>query len=152
MPKHICLAAKDSGFPCSTQINKTILISIIFLILLGISIPSSLPILFDNPIVHQISPLQQRLQATESWLLNQQNYTIQVIQIKVDKIEDLQRFLHKPEIQSLLDNLYIYNTGINWEIMYGEFTDTKIAATTIESLPVLLQRNKPFLRKIADIK
>ena len=151
LPKHICLAAKDSGFPCPTKFNKIVLMSIVLVIILGISIPSSLPISF-NPTPQQVSLLQQRLQATEKWLLIQQNYTIQVMQVKVDKIEYLQQFLNKPEIQPLLTNLYIYNTGINWEIMYGEFIDPKIATTTIESLPITLQRNKPFLRKIIDVK
>ncbi len=152
LPKHICLAARDSGLPCPTQFNRKVLIIIIFMILSGILIPESLHTWYNATSSQITSPLQQRLYATKKWLLNQQYYTIQVMQIKIDKTEYLQYLLNKSEIQPLLNDLYVYRTDLHWEIMYGEFVDTKTAMTAIVNLPEVLHRNKPFLRKIIDVK
>ncbi|MCK5877555.1 MAG: AAA family ATPase [Candidatus Marithrix sp.] len=173
LPKHIYLAAQDSNFSCPTQINEKIII--IFIILLMMLIPEDLNKSLkitdknstktvtlvtdtaastdtDNVIPKTISPLQQRLQATEKWLLNQQHYTIQVVQIKTTKTNKLKKFLNKTEIKLLLNNLYIYRTDLYWEVMYGKFVNTKNAMAAIKNLPKNLQRNKPFLRKIINVK
>ncbi|MDM8569214.1 AAA family ATPase [Thiotrichales bacterium HSG1] len=178
LSKHICLAARDSNYPCPTQFGRKI--RIVFIIFIGILIPESLTTSLDivetyvvnettdssdsrniaktvdtsnvNNIISQTSPLQKRLQATKKWLQNKQGYTIQIVQIKTDKTDYLQKFLNKIEIQPLLDDLYIYRTDLYWKVMYSRFIDAQNAITAIENLPTSLQRNKPFLRKIIDVK
>ncbi|MDM8567808.1 AAA family ATPase, partial [Candidatus Halobeggiatoa sp. HSG11] len=189
LPKHIYLAAQDSGFSCPTRFNKKGFIGVILIIFIGMLIPDKLntwlntadisnineivettentkiaktikvvepidtsSVSVKDTITQTTSPLQQRLKATEKWLLNQQYYTIQIIQVKVDRTDYLQKFLNKPEIKPLLNDLYIYRTDLYWEIMYSKFVDTKEAMAEIENLPERLQRNKPFLRKIVDVK
>lgn len=116
------------------------------------SIPKPTTITIDDPLLYQ------RLQATEQWLAqaNGQHYSIQVMQIKIDKMTYLQKFLRKLEIQPLLEKIYIYQTNINeqkfWAMMYGEFADTNEATTAMANLPTTLQRNKPFLQKIANLQ
>jgi type II secretory pathway predicted ATPase ExeA len=118
----------------------------------------------DVSTLSTVSPeiiLQQRLQATEQWLVktNLQHYTLQVMQIQVNETQNNQftTFLSRTEIQPLLNNLYISQVKdrkgqVFWEITYGEFEHVKTAITTIANLPPILQRNKPFVRKIASLR
>ncbi len=104
------------------------------------------------------SLLQQRIQATEQWLAkaNGQHYSIQVMQTKVDKTENLADFLRQPEMQPLLEDLYIHRVTrkeqVFWEVMYAEFANADNAVAAIATLPKILQRNQPFLRKIASLR
>ncbi|RKZ51338.1 MAG: general secretion pathway protein [Candidatus Parabeggiatoa sp. nov. 3] len=103
------------------------------------------------------SLLDQRLKATQDWLAqaNGQHYTIQVMQTKVGNTADLEKLLRKPAIKPLLDKLYLYRIStkgeLYWEMVYGEFVDNDSAAAAIAELPKILQRNKPFLRKINQL-
>jgi septal ring-binding cell division protein DamX len=97
--------------------------------------------------------LQQRILATQGWLTKAhgQAFTLQVMQ--TTNMEDLIHLLRKPEIQPLLEDLYLYQDNLTqqWEVFYAEFADAQSALAAIESLPKVLQRNKPFLRKIAKV-
>jgi len=179
-PKHIRLAARDSGFP-NPRFSKSVVFSIVMVIalLLGFWFSPYRENLWTQFIQHrpnttlpippkmasppQLSPittyslLQQRIQATEQWFakVNQQYYSIQVMQTAANKTEDLAKFLTHPEIQHLLEELYIYRVSrkgqVVWEIAYSEFADIDNALAAMTTLPKILQRNKPFLRKIAHL-
>ena len=104
------------------------------------------------------SVLQQRIQATQQWLssVNQQHYSIQVMQTPVANTQNLTQWLHKPEIQPLLPDLYLYQANRNnqliWEILYADFAEIDNAAAALATLPEILRQNKPFLRKITSLK
>ncbi len=179
-PKHIRLAARDSGFPYP-RFSKSVGFSVVMVIalLLGFLFSPYRETLWSNFIQHRpnntlpISPkiasspqlpsittyplLQQRIQMTEQWLakVNQQYYSIQVMQTAANKTEDLAKFLRLPEIQPLLEELYIYRVSrkeqVVWEIAYSEFSDIDNALAAMTTLPKILQRNKPFLRKIIHL-
>ena len=101
--------------------------------------------------------LQQRVQATEQWIAtaNKKHYTIQVMQTRIDNTNNLAALLRQPEIQPLLNEIYLHQVNrkeqVFWEMLYGQFTDANSAMAAIANLPKTWQRNKPFLRKIAHL-
>lgn len=104
------------------------------------------------------SLLEQRIAQTQQWLqqANRQDYTIQVMQTKIENTADLNKLLHHPEISSLLEKLYIYQITQReqayWEIVYAEFQEIKSATAALAQLPDLLKQNKPFVRRIGQLK
>jgi MSHA biogenesis protein MshM len=177
-PKYIRLAARDSGFAYpffSVRIGISVLLVIFLSIGLWFSPypktlwtqwhdfldspPPTKPVITSPPIsipktVTTARLLDQRLQATAVWLTqaNGQHYTIQVMQTKVGNTADLENLLQKPVLKELLPELYLYRISrkeeVYWEMVYGEFIDSEAAIAAIGELPEILQRNKPFLRKI----
>lgn len=165
-PKHIRLAAKDSGFPSP---NMTLRGYVILLLLGVILLTFSIKVyshrqaiwswliqqeLIQNKL-NTVDPLlEERLQATKRWLstAGETHYCVQVLEISSDKIKDLINFLHKPSTQPLLAQLYVYQTQVGartfWRVLYGEFGDKASAHKAIEILPADLRRNQPFLRMI----
>jgi type II secretory pathway predicted ATPase ExeA len=178
LPKHIWLAARDSGF-ASPKISTGVylglgIVSITALILWGWWSPykqsveywlsnlnTTLPVFSSSnkPKEEVITMLlSQRLQATESWLATTtgQHYTIQIMQTAENNRDELEGMLHTPEIRSLLEELYVSRDNlkgqVKWNIMYGEFTDAESAKAAIAKLPEVLRRNKPYPRKIANLR
>jgi MSHA biogenesis protein MshM len=173
--KHIRLAARDSGFKLPLLSNRWVGLGLLALItsfiliggwrfyqpLLGNSTVNEtiLPLISPTePVLIADSLLQQRIQATQHWLSSvaQQHYSIQVMQTPVENTPGLTQWLHKPEIQPLLPNLYLYQVDRNgqliWEILYADFVDINSAMAAIATLPDILRNNKPFLRKVASLK
>lgn len=165
--RHICQAAKDSDLPCWYLSPTRLLLLILLLFTLFIfwfiryspplSIELEIPITL-SPQISQLTLLQQRLQATEHWLntANPKHYTIQIMLRKNSKQSEIERLLQKPEIQSILPNLYIYpidNQEItDWIISYNEFANLAAVNTAINTLPEQIQRNKPFIRTISSLR
>ena len=173
--KHIRLAARDSGFKLpllsSWWVGLGLLaLSTSFILIVGWwfyqpllkKIPVNeiiLPLVSQpEPVMIADSLLQQRIQATQQWLnsVDQQHYSIQVMQTPVENTPGLTQWLHKTEIQLLLPNLYLYQVDRNgqlvWEILYADFADINSAAAAMTTLPDILRNNKPFLRKVASLK
>jgi type II secretory pathway predicted ATPase ExeA len=171
--KHVCMAARDSGFSCIalTQRESIMIFIIVLSILLGISIywyqqqqelsatpttavtaPSTMNYLITDKL------LQQRQLATAQWLatVNSDYYTIQVMQVMEGKLEELAKFLRKPELQPILTNLYIYRSGSEknavWGLIYHQFVDAASATAAIAQLPDVLQRNRPFVQMISQLR
>jgi len=102
--------------------------------------------------------LQQRQLATAQWLatVNSDYYTIQVMQVTEGKLEELAKFLRKPELQPILTNLYIYRSGTQenavWGLVYHQFVDAASATEAITRLPDVLQRNRPFVQLISQLR
>jgi MSHA biogenesis protein MshM len=180
-PKHIKLAARDSGFSYprfSISLWTSLLMVIALIAGLGafflkdhlwtwwqISTKPEQIAQVDKPKTTVLltdtteSILQQRIKATQQWLANAnvQHYTLQVMRTQVDKTKNLTTFLNHPEIQPLLNHLYLYQVKdqkeqVFWEMTYGEFADADSAKAIIPTLPKILQRNKPFLQKIANLQ
>jgi len=171
--KHVCMAARDSGFSCMalTQRESIMIFIIVLSILLGISIywyqrqqelsatPTTAvtaPSTVNNLITDAL--LQQRQLATAQWLatVNSDYYTIQVMQVTEGKLEELAKFLRKPELQPILTNLYIYRSGTQenavWGLVYHQFVDAASATEAITRLPDVLQRNRPFVQLISQLR
>lgn len=171
---HICLAAKDSGFSCQrlTWHEYLSIFAIFGLILFGISIywqqaesevnsttkspMSSVSIVANKMIIDSL--LQQRKLATEQWLVkaNPQYYTIQVLQVPDNKLDELAKFLRRTELQPILKNLYIYRAIVKentvWGLTYHQFVDAQSASEAITGLPESLQRNRPFIQTISSLR
>jgi MSHA biogenesis protein MshM len=172
-PKQIRLAAHDSGFPCP-RFSKRIGIGVLTVLIV---ITFTLGFLGENiwayfkhrlemtaqsentyPPITAVSLLQKRIQATEQWLAtaNKQHYSIQLLQTPETQTKNLSAFLRQPEIQPLLEELYIYRVKkkgqIFWEMMYSEFAHIDSATAAMATLPKVLQGNKPFLRRIANLR
>ena len=169
--KHAQLAVRDTGLSYprfSLVIWLSIVITGIFI--LGFSLYQTWSKAADLPVTPPIQQitlpptattltdplLQQRVQATKNWFIetNAQYYTIQIMQTTASNIDDLAKLLRRPEIQPLLEQIYLNrikrNEQVFWEVMYAEFASAKQAVAAISTLPKVLQRNKPFLRKIAS--
>ena len=171
--KHVCMAAKDSGFSCLqlTRQEYFTVIAILLLICLSISIywyqekstlpsasvTSPIPASANNYLIID-KLLQQRQLATEQWLatVNLQYYTIQVLQVSEAKLEELAKILRKPELQLILTNLYVYRSltkdTASWSLTYHQFVDAASATEAIASLPEILQRNRPFVKVISQLR
>jgi len=154
--KHVKRASRDSGFRGSRfyQVIGVFVVGV----LIGLSGWWFWPSVGNQPLmiekITQDALLQQRVLATQQWLTKAsgQAFTLQVMQ--TTNLEDLIHLLRKPEIQPLLEDLYLYQDNLThqWEVFYAEFTDASSAFAAIEGLPRILQRNKPFLRKIAKVR
>ncbi|EDN70979.1 general secretion pathway protein, ATPase [Beggiatoa sp. PS] len=184
-PKYIKLAARDSNFnyPHFSISIWTSLLMVMALIaglglfsvkdylwtwwhswaksdqIVSVNKPKTTVPLSNTSINTTESILQQRIKTTQQWLatVNAQHYTLQVMRTKVDNTKNLITFLSHPEIQPLLNDLYLYQLKdqkeqVFWEVTYGEFANAGSAKATIATLPQILQRNKPFLRKIANLR
>ncbi len=185
LPKHVQLAARDSGFLSGMRLAwLSGGLGMVSVLMLGFwwtpasqivwewldrvqfSFPSlsapaeGVPASFigeqETETVASGSLLQARLQATGGWLTKAdgQNYSIQLMQTD-DNLEGLEKWLRKPEIQALLEELYVYRESVKgqvkWGVVYGEFVDVQSANAAIANLPEVLQKNRPYLRRIGSI-
>ncbi|ALG67117.1 AAA family ATPase [Beggiatoa leptomitoformis] len=173
--KHILHAAQDSHFtiPYTCHLPAKLLIFFLFALFMAIILSPQnqwlntqlqhllienqtktihLPVTNPQPINNTF--IQQRLAATQTWLqqVNSQHYTIQLLQINADKLEAVARFLYLPEVQALQQPLFIIKTTLGWILTYGEFTDEAQASAQLKTLPERLQRNKPFIRRMENLK
>jgi septal ring-binding cell division protein DamX len=100
-----------------------------------------------------------RLQASQRWLTQAepQHYSLQVMYVAEEKTDELLKLLKKPEVQTILERLYIYkirnNKGnILWSVVYHEFNDANTANAAVATLPEILRRNQPFPRSLASLR
>jgi len=130
----------------------------------GVSLPSSQTVP-DSPMKSVLGTsgpifgdplLEQRLQATEDWLNRAEGYSLQVMQTPEENTVALLTFLRKPEIQLLLEDIYIYQEIQRdrkiWSVVYKDFAEAALALAAIKTLPDILQRNKPYLRRIEKLR
>lgn len=181
--KHVTLAAKDSGFSCrylSTKLRWSLWVSALlgsfalagwwyYPVLLenlkqSLNAPMNASAVQPVVMVNNNPPsneqlLQQRLQATQRWLLEAepQHYSLQILLISEDKTEELLKFLRKTDVQPLLERLYVYKMRGNkgqtlWGVTYHEFNDAASASAAVATLPESLRRNQPFSRSVANLR
>lgn len=99
--------------------------------------------------------LEQRLQATKTWLSTQnpQTFTIQIM--GTDMPEQMHRQLQNLESQVGLENVYIYQTTVKGKpftsVVYGSYSDKVDALKALTELPKNLRTNRPTLRTVGGI-
>lgn len=170
--KHVALAAKDSGLPCrylSARWRWSIWLCTLSCVL---ALWWYSPVLLDSLKTVLILPspnvaitptadniLTMRLQASQRWLAQAepQHYSLQVMYVAEEKTDELIKLLKKPELQTILERLYIYkirnNKGnILWSVVYHEFNDVNTANAAVITLPDILRRNQPFPRSLASLR
>jgi len=178
--KHVTLAAKDSGFSChylSTRLRWSLWIAALlgsfalagwwyYPVLLenlkqslNVAVPPTTSPPISNVPLNNEQLLQQRLKATQQWLLaaESQHYSLQVLLIPEDKTEELLKFLRKSDVQPILERLYVYKIRGNkgqmlWGVTYHEFNDAVSANATVTTLPESLRRNQPFPRSVGNLR
>ncbi len=109
--------------------------------------------------------VNQRLQATNSLLLNAKPQTI-LLQIKsvssaLPATNQVQDALLKTELEKLgqqleMDNIYLYRMhqggGIYTVILYGAYAQREDALKALKELPLEIKNNQPYLRTLAGVK
>ena len=100
--------------------------------------------------------LEQRLQATEQWLV-QQNGADYSIQLLGSNDPELLREYFKTIAKYLeIEKIYVYRTTANRRpsltVLYGNFTTRGAATRTLQSLPDELQLNRPYYRTIQGVR
>ncbi len=102
------------------------------------------------PVGELAEPLNARVLATQEWsqTIDPQAYVIQVLQTAGDKSADVARFLQREELQGLLPYLHVFYVNAQWNLVYGSFADESSAAMAMAALPPVLQRNRPYLRRL----
>jgi len=100
--------------------------------------------------------LEARLAATEKWLATEPNnlYSIQLLgtpdatQLKLH-LNDVSKFIE-------MNKVFVYRTLANGRplltVLYGSFSDRRLAQEALEKLPEGLKANRPILRTVEGIR
>jgi hypothetical protein len=100
--------------------------------------------------------LETRLAATEEWLATQPNnlYSIQLLGTP----DATQLKLHLNELSKFIEmnKIFVYRTVANGRplltVLYGSFSDRRLAQEVLEKLPEGLMANRPILRTVEGIR
>ena len=99
-----------------------------------------------------------RLEHTRAWLrqADSNHFSIQVLRVTADALNDLERFLRGPESADFLDKLFIYQARHNGQdvygVLYSEFTNYAEAKAALDALPAAVKRYKPVLRSVRQVR
>lgn len=101
--------------------------------------------------------VSSRLAATKSWLESStEQFTIQVLLTDNDDLQSLENLFAKDELSPLLEQLYLQKTWVSgrkrWNVLYGEFNDTRSAQQAIRRLPDFLKSQKPYIRSLNSLR
>lgn len=98
--------------------------------------------------------LRERSEAMQRWLVNvnPQSYTLQILSISSNEIDDVGRVLRRLQQADLLDNTYTCLFGNQtqeyWKVVYGDFATAAQARAVISELPANIRSNGPFVQRI----
>lgn len=98
--------------------------------------------------------LRERSEAMLRWLVdvNPQSYTLQLLSISSNEIDDVSRVLRRLQQADLLDNTYTCLFGNQtqeyWKVVYGDFATAAQARAVISNLPANIRSNGPFVQRI----
>jgi type II secretory pathway predicted ATPase ExeA len=100
--------------------------------------------------------LETRLAATEKWLATEPNnlYSIQLLGTP----DAMQLKLHLNELSKFIEmnKIFVYRTVANGRplltVLYGSFSDRRMAQEVLEKLPEGLRANRPILRTVEGIR
>lgn len=99
--------------------------------------------------------LQQRLQATQSWLQQQPAVTLTIQLLGTVDAEQLRRQLKLMSGQLELQRLYVYQSELQgrpyYTVLYGSFSGREAAVREMLALPGPLQAYRPHLRTVGGI-
>lgn len=170
--KHVRMAMQDSGYVIQNSLRYYILLGVFFIILvlsttyfyLDLSkqphfllphteMPLKLPPQAES--TKKAAPVPNQLTATQQWLENMpaHYYTLQVMQSYGDKDIEVERLLKKAELAPFLQDLHPYYQADKqlWGIVYGQFENVALAQQAIQTLPEVLQKNKPYVLTIEQL-
>ncbi len=164
--KHVKMAAQDSGYDIKNT-QYYVLFSLFLIIALLVSsyvylhlptqpnflLPDSeQPFVLSDEITNS---LQIQLVATRHWLAQMpaHYHTLQVMQIYGDKSEEIERLLKKQELAPFLADLHPYHQVEKqlWGLVYGQFESSELAQQATETLPEILQKNKPYVLTLGQL-
>ncbi|HSH41366.1 MAG TPA: AAA family ATPase [Arenicellales bacterium] len=105
------------------------------------------------------TPLARRQAATAAWLetadAGQMRFTIQLLLTDDREPAPLQRLLRDPRLAPLLDDIRLFRTQVQgverWSVIYGSFSDYKVAQAALNALPEHLQVHRPYLRSLSAV-
>ncbi len=99
--------------------------------------------------------LEQRLQATRSWLLQQDPNTVTIQIMGTGKPEKMRGQLRSLKALVGLDEVYVYRTLVNekpfMSVAYGSYPDRAAAYKAMEALPNPMRVYRPQLRTVGGI-
>jgi type II secretory pathway predicted ATPase ExeA len=102
------------------------------------------------------SLLEERLAATRHWLarVDPNAYTIQLMEAEHEP--QLQRDLREIAKSIELNEVFLYRSDANRKpslaVLYGSFSDRRVAQDALDKLPLALKANRPFLRTVRGIR
>ena len=100
--------------------------------------------------------LEQRLAATQRWLMrvDPDAYTIQLMEAEHEP--QLERDLREIAKSIELNEVFLYRSDANRKpslaVLYGTFSDRRVAQDALDKLPLALKANRPFLRTVRGIR
>jgi len=112
----------------------------------------------DKQATPAASLLQQRLDATKTWLADTEgaHYTIQLMLTNTDAAPKMEQILDEISRNIGLQQVYVYPAHIKskreFGITFGSFSSRDQALASIGKLPAVYQANRPMLRTIKGIR
>ncbi|MGJ8619849.1 MAG: AAA family ATPase [Methylophilaceae bacterium] len=99
--------------------------------------------------------LTKRINATNSWLMNQSPSTVSIQLMGVPEGPELKNDLEVLSQKIELDEIYVYRTQVSGQpylsVLYGSFDNRGDALAALKQLPEEIRRNKPQLRTVAGV-
>ncbi len=101
--------------------------------------------------------LAERQRAALQWLdAGDDGFTIQVLLSDDAATAPLARFLSRPELAGLREQLYVYPTEVGgvrrWSVVYGRFGTYGEAAAALQQVPKALRTYRPYLRSVRAVR
>ena len=102
------------------------------------------------------SLVEQRLAATRHWLarVDPNAYTIQLMEAEHEPqlLRDLRDIAKSVEINDVFLYRIDANRKASLAVLYGSFSDRRVAQDALDKLPPTLKANRPFLRNVRGIR
>lgn len=105
-----------------------------------------------------VSGLEEHIRAGSVWLsqADASHFTIQIMLSPADDSRTVERFLNRPGVSELREQLHVY-TGESHEravigVILGNYPSFQEAGQALQELPEALRRYKPFLRNVSQIQ
>ena len=156
-PKVQIAPTSDAAQPPANPAPEPVAVSNVPVTNLPVAVPPSVA---PPPEVHAVTAssdlLEQRLQATDRWL-DQQNGGVYSIQLLGSDDPELLREYFKTIAKYLeIDKVYVYRTIANRHpsltVLYGTFATRVEVTRTLQNLPDELKFNRPYYRTLQGIR
>ena len=156
-PKVQIAPTSDAAQPPANPAPEPVAVSNVPVTNLPVAVPPSVAPSPEVPVVTASSDLlEQRLQATDRWL-DQQNGGVYSIQLLGSDDPELLREYFKTIAKYLeIDKVYVYRTIANRHpsltVLYGTFATRVEVTRTLQNLPDELKFNRPYYRTLQGIR
>lgn len=99
--------------------------------------------------------MEKRIQATQTWLAQQQPGTVSIQLMGGDNPQQLLAQIENLASQIEVDNIFVYRTNVGGtpyiSVLYGSFSDRASASKALNDLPKPLKTYRPQLRTVGGI-